>query len=203
MTTAEPVTHHLTSNAHASASDNYEADLARMKEDLTNMLKAKLGLDMCRTHLYQQSIHEYFKRFKDIKNRCFNLSISEKDLADLALVGLHSHFREKLEGFDYFSINQLQVRALGQAYRFKSGKDTYKTHRSNTHVVEYDYDSSDDEGKDVYAAEFVWPSSAKPCSCSSLKSTQKNQQDEEKFTFEVSRCDRIFYELLRLGHIKL
>ena len=46
MTTAEPVTHRLTSNAHASASDNYEADLARMKEDLTNMLKAKLGLDI-------------------------------------------------------------------------------------------------------------------------------------------------------------
>jgi len=60
MTTAEPITHRLTSNAHASASDNYEADLARMKEDLTNMLKAKLGLDMCRTHLYQQPYSDSF-----------------------------------------------------------------------------------------------------------------------------------------------
>ena len=127
---------------------------------LTDLISVRQGRE--------ESIHEYFKRFKDIKNRCFNLSISEKDLADLALVGLHSHFREKLEGFDYFSINQLQVRALGQAYRFKSGKDTYKTHRSNTHVVEYDSDSSSDEDKEVYTAEFDWPSAAKPSSCHCL-----------------------------------
>ena len=29
------------------------------------------------------------------------MSISDKDLADVALGGLHSHFREKLEGFEY------------------------------------------------------------------------------------------------------
>ena len=131
------------------------------------------------------------------------MSISKKDLAHLALGGLHLHFIEKLDGYDYYSLNQLRIRALGQKFKFISSKDTYKTHRSNTHIVEYDSDTLDDEEKEVYAAKFVWPSSAKPCSCSSLKSTQKNQQDEEKFTFEVSRCDRIFYELLRLGHIKL
>jgi len=60
MTTTELVTHRLTSNAHASASDNYEADLARMKEDLTNMLKAKVGLDMGRTHLYQRPYSDSF-----------------------------------------------------------------------------------------------------------------------------------------------
>jgi hypothetical protein len=31
-----------------------------------------------------ESILDYFKRFKEIKNWCFNLTISEKDLADLA-----------------------------------------------------------------------------------------------------------------------
>ena len=61
-----------------------------------------------------ESIHEYVKRFKDIKNRCFNLLFFEKDLADLALAGLSSNYREKLDGFDHYSINQLQVRALSQ-----------------------------------------------------------------------------------------
>ena len=51
--------------------------------------------------------------------------------------------------------------------------------------------------------QFVWPSSAKPCSCASLKPTQKGQKNEMKFTFDVSKCDRIFDELLRLGHIKI
>ena len=58
-------------------------------------------------HGRDESIHEYFKRFKDIKNRCFNLTLSEKDLADLALAGLHSKYREKLDSSDHYSINQL------------------------------------------------------------------------------------------------
>ena len=45
---------------------------------LTDLTSVRHGRD--------ESIHEYFKRFKDIKNRCFNLSLSEKDLVDLALV---------------------------------------------------------------------------------------------------------------------
>ena len=43
-----------------------------------------------------ESIQEYLKKFKDIKNRCFNLSLSEKDLVDLALAGLRSNYRAKL-----------------------------------------------------------------------------------------------------------
>ena len=81
-----------------------------------------------------ESIHDYFTRFKDVKNRCFNLSISEKYLAGLAFGGLCSHFKEKLEGYTYFSINQLQVAALGQECRFKWAKETCESHQSNTHV---------------------------------------------------------------------
>ena len=68
------------------------------------------------------SIHEYFKKFKDIKNRCFNLSLSEKDLVDLALAGLHSSYREKLDGLSFYSINQLQAIALSQETKFKKRK---------------------------------------------------------------------------------
>ena len=162
---------------------------------LTDLTSVRQGRD--------ESIHDYFKRFKDIKNWCFNLSLFEKDLADLALAGLSSNYREKLDGFDHYSINQLQVRALSQEVWFKREKESYKPHRSNTHIVEYDSDLSDDEEKEVYATEFVWPTAAKPCSCASLKLTQKNRQEEMKFTFDVSKCDRIFDELLRLGHLKI
>ena len=73
---------------------------------MTDLTSVRQGRD--------ESIHEYFKKFKDIKNRCFNLSLSKKDLVDLALAGLHSSYREKLDGSSFYSINQLQVRALGQ-----------------------------------------------------------------------------------------
>jgi hypothetical protein len=56
------------------------------------------------------------------------LSISKKDLVDLVFGGLHSHYKEKLEGFDFLSINQVQVRASSLEYKFKNTKDTYKTY---------------------------------------------------------------------------
>ena len=107
--------------------------------------------------------------------------LSEEDLVDLALAGLHSSCKEKLDGLSFYSLNQLQVRALGQETKFKKAKDTYKSHRLNTHIVEYDSNPSDDEDKEVYATEFVWPTAARPCSCASLKPTQKNRQEEMKF----------------------
>jgi len=56
------------------------------------------------------------------------LSISKRDLASLALGGLCSHFKEELEGYDYFSINQLQIRVLGQEYKFEKAKESFKAH---------------------------------------------------------------------------
>ena len=63
-------------------------------------------------------------------------------------------------------------------------------------------ESSDDEDNEVYAAEFVWSSNDKPSTYASLKPIPKNRHDEVKFTFDVTKCDRIFYELAKLGKIK-
>ena len=83
---------------------------------------------------------------------------------------------------------------MNQEYKIRNSKDAYKPHRSNTHVVEYDSESSNNEDNEVYTAEFVWPSAAKPSSCASLKPVQKNHKEEMKFMFDVSKCDRIFDE---------
>ena len=78
---------------------------------LTDLTSVRQGRD--------ESIQEYFKKFKDIKNRCFNLSLSKKDLDDLALAGLRSSYREKLDGSSFYSINQLQAKTLSQETKFK------------------------------------------------------------------------------------
>ena len=49
MTQTDPFTHCLASNPQASTSGYYQADLSRLKEDLANMFKAKLGVDMGRS----------------------------------------------------------------------------------------------------------------------------------------------------------
>lgn len=64
------------------------------------------------------------------------------------------------------------------------------------------YDSSHNESKEVYAAEFAWLSKDKTNTCASLKPIHKSWQDEVKFTFDVSKCDRIFDELAKIGKVK-
>jgi hypothetical protein len=60
-----------------------------------------------------------------------------------------------------------------------------------------------DDESEFYRAEFVWPSEDKSFSFTSLKSASKGQQEELKFTFDISKCDRIFDELIKLGNMKI
>jgi hypothetical protein len=69
-------------------------------------------------------------------------------------------------------------------------------------MIDYVSNNPNDESE-VYVAEFVWPSKDKSCSRVSLKPTHKGQQKELKFTFDVCKCDHIFDDLLKLGHIKI
>jgi len=93
-------------------------------------------------------------------------------------------------------------RALAAESRSKELQESHRHHRPYTHALEYHSDSSDDESKEVYAAEFVWLSNDKSSTCASLKPIPKNRHDEVKYTFHMSKCDRIFDELARLGNIK-
>ena len=85
---------------------------------------------------------------KDIKDWCFNLLIFDRDLASLALGGLCSHFKEKLEGYDDPYISQLHIRSLLQENKFKKAKESCKAHQSNTRV-DCEFDTLDDEKKET------------------------------------------------------
>jgi hypothetical protein len=150
----------------------------------------------------EESVFDYLKRFKEVKNHCFNLSLTDSDLADLAARGLRPTIRDRLEGVEFHTLAIVLVRGMAQELKLNKEKEHPKPRRSNVHVIEYDSDSSDDENE-VYVAEFVWPSKSKASSCASLKPTTKGWQEELKFTFDVSKCDRIFDELLKLGNIKI
>ena len=52
MSTTDPMTHRL----GQISTGNYEADLARMREDLASMFKSKLGLDVSRSRMLMLSI---------------------------------------------------------------------------------------------------------------------------------------------------
>ena len=114
--------------------------------------------------------------------------ITERDLADLVLNGLKTHIKERLESCEFLNINQVLQKALAQESRSK------EVHRSTNgsprmHTVEYNDDNSDDE-VDAYTTEFVWSSKAKPYTCNALKPIRKNRDEEMRFTFDISKCDK-------------
>ena len=70
--------------------------------------------------------------------------ITERDLEDLVLNGLKTHIKERLESYEFLSINQVLQKALAQEIRSK------EVHRSTTdrprmHIVEHNDDNLDDE----------------------------------------------------------
>jgi hypothetical protein len=47
---------------------------------------------------HDEPVTSYIRRFRETKNHCYNLVISERDPAELAFNGLRSHIKEKIRG---------------------------------------------------------------------------------------------------------
>jgi hypothetical protein len=161
---------------------------------LTDLTSVKQGKD--------DAVSNYLKRFKEVKSCCFNLSISDSDLANLAAKGLKSTLTERLEGVNFYSLDSVLVRCMAQELKLNKEKEKLESHRSDVNVVDYVSNNLNDE-TEIYSAEFVWPSEDKSFSSTSLKPASKGRQEELRFTFDVSKCDRIFDELLKLGNINI
>jgi hypothetical protein len=56
---------------------------------------------------HNELVTEYNRRLRDTRNRCFNLNIFYKDLADLAYSGLTLYLKDKLESHVLFDISQV------------------------------------------------------------------------------------------------
>jgi hypothetical protein len=139
---------------------------------------------------------------------CYNLNISDKDLADLAYSGLSPHLKEKLENHVFFDVSQFLQRALdceSQAKESRSFPRTSDKSRNERYIniVEYSSESSVDEEADMRVAEWNWGSKSKPFVCSSLKPASKSRQDKMCYAFDIAKCDRIFDYLLQEKQIKL
>jgi hypothetical protein len=159
---------------------------------------------------HNEPVANYIRRFRDTRNRCFNLNISNSDLADLTYSGLSPHLKEKLESHVFSDVSQVLQRALdceGRVKEFRSftrsGDKARNDYRVNT--VEYGSESSDDEEDDVCVAEWNSASMSKPFVCSSLKTASRSRcrQDEVHYTFDITKSDQIFYYLLQKKQIKL
>jgi hypothetical protein len=142
---------------------------------------------------------EYMRRFRDTQNKCYSLTIGEKDLAEMVFAGLMSSIKDKLEGHDFSDMNQVLQHALAHENRTKEVKsygwfkETSTKDKPVVNRVSDDTVSNDEDG--VYVAEWVDTAKGQPLVCSFLKPIP-GKRDEMKYTFDVSMCDMLFDVLL-------
>jgi hypothetical protein len=56
---------------------------------------------------YTKIVFDYLRQFREVRNQCYNLTIAEKDLANLAFAGLMPYLRDKLGVLEFSDTNQL------------------------------------------------------------------------------------------------
>nr|ABA93575.1 retrotransposon protein, putative, unclassified [Oryza sativa Japonica Group] len=124
---------------------------------------------------HDEPVHEYIQRFREMRNKCFSLSLTDAQLADLAFQGMVAPIREKFSSEDFDRLSHLIQ------------KVTLHEHRSD----------DDEDDSEIAAAE--WVRSKKVIPCQWVKSSGK----EERYDFDITKADKIFDLLLREKQIQL
>jgi hypothetical protein len=149
-------------------------------------------------------VPEYLRRFRETRNKCYNLTIGETYLVDLAFAGLSSYLNKKVEGQEFFNMNQVLQRAVIHENHPRDQK-SYSQFRDGSHkerdkgnMNDLEEGSASEEEVEVCVAEWVDTPRDKPISCSFLRHGA-GKRDEIKYTFDVSKCDKLFDILVKGG----
>ena len=57
-----------------------------------------------------EPVTDYIQRFRDVRSRCYSLSLSDRQLAELAFQGLFPHIRERFSSQEFESLSHLAQR---------------------------------------------------------------------------------------------
>jgi hypothetical protein len=149
-------------------------------------------------------VPEYLRRFRETRNKCYNLTIGETYLIDLAFAGLSSYLNKKVEGQEFFNMNQVLQRAvIHENHRrdqksYSQFRDGGHKERDKGNMNDLEEGSANEEEGEVCVAEWVDTPRDKPISCSFLRHGA-GKRDEIKYTFDVSKCDKLFDILVKGG----
>jgi hypothetical protein len=151
---------------------------------------------------YTETISDYLRQFREVRNQCYNLTIAKKDLTNLTFAGLTLYLGDKLDGQEFSDINQLLQCALPYENHAKSSRFRHSANKDKEkhHVNFVDEEANDEEGNEICIVEWVEKPGDKPISCSFLK-PNGGQRMEIRYTFDMSKCDHLFDLLLRGGVI--
>jgi hypothetical protein len=139
------------------------------------------------------SVTVFIQRFRDIKNWCFSLVLSDQQLAEVAFQGLLPHMKEKYASQEFYSISQMANRMTGEARPYEQKRSNFQ---KKVNFVDCSDTSDSDDDQMVGSAEWV-QNNKKPISC------PFGNKEPEKYGFDITKADKIFDLLLSEGQIKL
>jgi len=140
-----------------------------------------------------ESVAAFIQRFRDVKNRCFSLVLSDQQLAEVAFQGLLPHIKEKYASQEFDSISQMAHRMTGEIRPYKQRRSNFQKKVNFTDCSDF---GDSDGDKMVGLAEWV-QNNKKPISC------PFGNKEPERFGFDITKADKIFDLLLLEGQIKL
>ena len=140
-----------------------------------------------------ESVTAFIQRFRDVKNWCFSLILSDQQLAEVAFQGLLPHIKEKYASQEFYSISQMAHRMTGEIKSYEQKRSNFQ---KKVNFV-YCSDASDsDDDQMVGSTEWV-QSNKKPISC------PFGNKEPEKYGFDITKADKIFDLFLSEGQIML
>src|SRR5579859_3581307 len=143
-----------------------------------------------------ESVPEYIQRFKEVRNKCYSLRISDAELADLAFQGLLTPIKEKFATCEFESLTQLLHRVSAHERRFQE----QRMDRFKKPIALVQWASDDEEEADEFDISLAeWTRNKQTVQCPWVKEVSERRQ----YGFDMNNADQIFDLLLKEKQIKL
>ena len=79
---------------------------------------------------HDESVQDYIQRFRETRNRCYSLALTDSQLADLAFQGLIAPIKEKFPSQEFESLSHLAQKVTLHEQRFAEAKKSFKKNQS-------------------------------------------------------------------------
>jgi hypothetical protein len=132
----------------------------------------------------EETVAEYIQCFREVKNRCYSIRISEKEAVELVTLGLVKPIRDLFFQLEFNSLAHLvQKMTIYEQRHPELYQDKFKRQ-----VVMVDAEDFEDFEDDPEIAVVEWARGAKPVPCKWVK----QQGPLKGFDFDVSKVEQIF-----------
>ncbi len=99
---------------------------------------------------HDESVQDYIQRFREMRNRCYSLALTDSQLADLAFQCLIAPIKEKFSCQEFESWSHLAQKVTLHEQRFAEAKKNFK---KINHVYPDMHGSDEEDDSEVAAAE--------------------------------------------------